>query len=82
MLNDAATTHARVARLDVGLYWPARFHEYRCLRPKGAKTYQPGAERSAAPGAEDREFVALKGKTNGELHRQISRVVSPFQATL
>jgi hypothetical protein len=41
---------------DVALLEPARFYEFRYLRPEGAKTYQPGAKRSAAPGAGNRRI--------------------------
>ena len=50
-----ATIHS-LASLDVARFELARLHESQCLRPEGAKTYQPGADRSDAPGAGNRRI--------------------------
>jgi hypothetical protein len=56
--RDNATLASAVALIvtrstssDIAMFEPARFHECHYLRPVGARTYQPGAERNAAPGA-------------------------------
>ncbi len=66
---------SRFVSLSVGSSANAGF-----LRPGGAQIYQPGAERSAAPGARNRNTLALEGQHKCRANSKIASLFRPFRA--